>query len=279
MKTTQKIEILNNQLRGIDELANESSSFPSLEHVRWYESTKRCIKSIFGEESEYLKGFASISYGPGTNYDGNSPQQGLDNINAYFSGLESAKTKLLIMIDELSDMERLPENMPKISRSRRDRGNQSFPELQSCIENFHKDHPLANKCAFIMMQFTNTQLHKKIVDVTKASCAAHGIVALRADDKLYSDDLLPNVRTYMHGCGLGIAIFERLTSENFNPNVSLEVGYMMALGKPILLLKDSTLSALHSDLVGRLYQIFDTQSPQESIPSVIEKWLQNKALI
>jgi len=40
----------------------------------------------------------------------------------------------------------------------------------------------------------------------------------------------------MHGSAFGIAIFERLTSDIFNPNVSLEVGYMMAMHKPILYL-------------------------------------------
>ena len=31
-------------------------------------------------------------------------------------------------------------------------------------------------------------------------------------------------------------MFERLESERYNPNVALEVGYMMALGKPVCLL-------------------------------------------
>jgi len=134
------------------------------------------------------------------------------DIEAYLRGLDSAKNRLLVMIDELSEMESLEENNHKVSIPSANRAKQSFPVLQPFIENFQRDHPSPEKCAFIMMQFTNSRLHNEIVNTIKSSCASHGIVALRADDKSYSDDLLPNVRTYMHSCGLGIAIFERLTS-------------------------------------------------------------------
>jgi len=54
---------------------------------------------------------------------------------------------------------------------------------------------------------------------------------------------------------------------------------MMALNKPVLFLKDKTLRFLHTDLVGRLYEIFDAQSPNETVPAVLEKWLRNKSII
>lgn len=154
-----------------------------------------------------------------------------------------------------------------------------FPELAPFIKLFQADHPDPQHCAFIMMKYEETPLHKQIVKAVRETCSRHGIEALRADDKRYADDLLPNVRTYMHGCSFGIAVFERLTAEDFNPNVSLELGYMMARCKPICLLKDSTLPSLHSDLVGRLYEGFETQQPEESIPPVLEKWLRDKGII
>jgi len=154
-----------------------------------------------------------------------------------------------------------------------------IPELAPFIEAFRADHPDPSKCAFIMMRFADTDLHKACLDVVRDVCEGHNILALRADDKHYADDLLPNVRTFMHGCGFGIAIFERLIQDDFNPNVSLEVGYMMELGKPVLLLKDQTLRTLQTDLIGRLYSVFDTQNPGTTIPSVLEKWFRNKDVI
>lgn len=57
----------------------------------------------------------------------------------------------------------------------------------------------------------------------------HGIVGLRADDKEYMDDLFLNVKVYMHACDFGIAVYERIISDDFNPNVSLEVGYLFGM--------------------------------------------------
>lgn len=129
-----------------------------------------------------------------------------------------------------------------------------------------------------MMRFGSSKFYDEIVQEIRTICAEHGIIALRADDKSYADDLLPNVRTYMHGCGIGIAIFDRVSTDNHNPNVSLEVGYMMALDKPVLLLKDSTMSQLPSDLIGRLYKAFDVQSLHDSLKQVIDKWITEKGL-
>ena len=82
----------------------------------------------------------------------------------------------------------------------------------------------------------------------------------------------------MHGCDFGVALFERINSNDFNPNVSLEIGYMMAMNKPILFLKDRTLNSLHTDLIGKLYHEFDFQNPEEILAKVIDKWLKDKEI-
>jgi nucleoside 2-deoxyribosyltransferase len=155
----------------------------------------------------------------------------------------------------------------------------NFPELAPFVDHFQADHPEPSKCAFLMMKYEDTKLHQAIIESIRNTCAQHGIAVLRADDKRYADELLPNVRTYMHGCGFGIALFERIKKNDLNPNVSLEVGYMIAMGKPVCLLKDSTLPSLQTDLLGRLYEPFDTQNPETTIPPVLTKWLKDKSLI
>lgn len=77
----------------------------------------------------------------------------------------------------------------------------------------------------------------------------------------------------------GLAVFERLEEDDFNPNVSLEVGYMHALKKSVCLLKDRTLKTLQTDLVGKLYKIFDPQDPEATIPDELEKWIRDKDII
>lgn len=153
----------------------------------------------------------------------------------------------------------------------------SNPEIASGLEEFRMDYG-GKKTAFIMMQFATTKAHGEVVASLKAVLAPHGIVGLRADDKQYMDDLFPNVKVYMHGCDFGIAVFERITADDFNPNVSLEVGYMIGMRKDVLLLKDSTLKTLPTDLTGRLYREFDTQDISGTVPGVTEKWLRDKRL-
>ena len=172
-----------------------------------------------------------------------------------------------------------PRGQPSALRPDLRMTSADFPELAPSIQRFRSDHPDPQQCAFLMMKFQETPLHNRIIKAVRDTCSQHEIQALRADDKRYADDLLANVRTYMHGCSSGIAVLERLTEDEFNPNVSLEVGYMMAQGKPVCLLKDETLSFLHTDLLGRLYDPFDTQDPENTIPPVLQKWFRDKGIV
>ncbi len=154
-----------------------------------------------------------------------------------------------------------------------------FPELAPFVSKFRRDYSEETKTAFVMMIFADTDIHKKILAKVKGVLSPHGITALRADDKEYSDDLFTNIRTYMHCCDFGIAIFDRLLEDDINPNVSLEVGYMMGLNKLVCLLKDQTLKHLQSDLVGKLYKDFDPQHIEDTIGTNLEKWIKDKGFI
>jgi hypothetical protein len=154
----------------------------------------------------------------------------------------------------------------------------TIPEIAKEIESFNADHK-GKKTAFIIMQFSKTTAHDKIVLTIKDTLKKHGIIGLRADDKEYADDLFANIKTYMHCCDFGIGVFERILEDNFNPNVSIEVGYMMGLRKNVCLLKDQTLKNLPTDLMGKLYKQFDPQDVEKTLPDQIEKWMKDKGII
>lgn len=151
-------------------------------------------------------------------------------------------------------------------------------EIRESLERFQSDYPDPAKVAFLMMRFGRTQAHEQIVAGIKKALDPLGIAVIRADDKQYHDDLFPNVLTYVYGSGFGIAVFERIETEEFNPNVALEVGYMFALKKHLCLLKDKTLKTLHADLVGKLYRVFDPLNPVATIPKELSQWLKDKGL-
>ncbi len=150
--------------------------------------------------------------------------------------------------------------------------------IHDSLKRFRSAHRNADATCFIMMRFGKTRVHSKIETAIKKALKKHGLTGLLARDREFHEDLFPNIWTYVYGCAFGIAVFERLVTDEFNPNVALEVGYMLGLRKQVLLLKDQTLKALHTDLVGKLYREFDPQKPDKSIPGEIDSWLSDKGL-
>jgi hypothetical protein len=152
-------------------------------------------------------------------------------------------------------------------------------ELASSLAAFRADFPDPSRLAFVMMQFGTSAAHDQVWAAIRHALDPQQFVALRADSKQYHDNLLMNILTYVYGCRFGIAVFERIESEAFNPNVALEVEYMMGLGKPVCYLKERTLRTLRTDLVGQLYREFDLQTCEETIPPTLLKWMSDKGLM
>lgn len=151
--------------------------------------------------------------------------------------------------------------------------------ISESLAKFKIDYPDPSCLAFVMMQFSKGPAHNAILSGIRNALQTHGLIALRADDKAYNDDLFPNIQTYIYGCRFGIAVFERIESETINPNVSLEVGYMLGLGKSVCFLKDKTQKTLQTDLIGKLYVEFDPHDAANSIPQALFPWFDNKGFI
>jgi protein-tyrosine-phosphatase len=79
----------------------------------------------------------------------------------------------------------------------------------------------------------------------------------------------------MDACKLGIAVFDQLQTGGFNPNISLEIGYMLAGGSVPLLLKERCLPSLPSDIVGKLYREFDIKNLEVTIKKAMRGWLRD----
>lgn len=151
--------------------------------------------------------------------------------------------------------------------------------IRASVLRLFQDYPEYHNNCFLIMSFSPTKFHNKIQQILKHTFEKFQINLLRADGRSYSDDLLGNIETYLHGCSFAIAVFERLESEVYNPNVSFEVGYLHGLKKPICLLKERTMHRLHSDLMGKLYVEFDMQDIEGTLPLGLEKWMKDKKII
>ena len=149
--------------------------------------------------------------------------------------------------------------------------------LNTSLKKFRRQFPPRARIAFIMMRFEDGRVHKKISELIKETLKQFDIIGVRADEFDFHETLLHNVQTYVHGCDFGIAVFERVKDDTFNPNVAYEVGYLTALRKPVCILKDKTLNALPSDLLGALYVEFDTSELRKSIKSALRQWIARQA--
>lgn len=145
--------------------------------------------------------------------------------------------------------------------------------LENDLRGFLEDHPDPDRNVFVMMRFANTPQMNQIYQSIKNGLAEVGMRAVRADDRDYTGDLWSNIEVYLTGCKYGIAVFEDIEQRDFNPNVSLELGYLMGRGKRTLLLKEKRLPKVPSDVVHRLYKEFDIFDIDTSIKREIGRWI------
>jgi nucleoside 2-deoxyribosyltransferase len=75
----------------------------------------------------------------------------------------------------------------------------------------------------------------------------------------------------MSGCKYGVAVLENILQDEFDPNVALEYGFMRALGKPTLLLKEKRMGP-RADIIGTLLEQFDIFNIEMTIGDAINRW-------
>lgn len=95
-----------------------------------------------------------------------------------------------------------------------------------------------------------------------------------ASDRAMSDDLWTNVAAHMWASRYGIAIFEDRRGRGLNYNLTIEVGGMVITGRRCLLLKDSSIKSMPTDLVGMIYKPVDLDDPT-TVSQAVDDWLIN----
>jgi len=143
------------------------------------------------------------------------------------------------------------------SAARRIPLSQAPHRLRSAVLSLLSDHPNYLTNCFIIMPFRGTPFHNEVAAYLRKILRELGLNPLRADDKIYSDDVMANIEAYIYGCRFAVAVHDRFLSNHHNANVAMEVGYCMGMKKPVCLLKERTVEALPSDLQGRIYLPLD----------------------
>jgi len=150
--------------------------------------------------------------------------------------------------------------------------NAALPEIGNSLREFLQDHPDSSQTACLVVSSGATATADGIVDAIRSALKAHAVDGLLADDKPYHPERLLNLQTYLHGCGFTIAVVAAKDADDVDPNVSLGVGYAMAIKKPICLLKPVTVTTVETDLLSNLYRDFDAEQPETAIAEQIVQW-------
>jgi|ERR1043166_4391158 hypothetical protein len=278
-------------LKVIGHYAQNDCERGDLAYSRWTERFKKFLGVLPGERKRWEGQFSYVGLA-GTRVRESRRERFMrvygKKAIAFIGDLEEEISRGLIDVPAISfqieNDQRLDDFLAEIEeyKKREDEENREAGEssgIAASLELFREDFPDNSKVGFLIMRFGNTPAHGRIAKAVQDTLSLDGLNAVRADHKTYHDDVYGNVETYLRGCGFGIAIFERLETNNFNPNVALEIGHMFAQQKNVCILKDKTLDTLPTDIIGKLYHPFDPQAPETSIPPVLSKWLKDKRII
>ena len=167
-------------------------------------------------------------------------------------------------------------------------------KFQMNLESFYpptlKDEIITNKnkyknkkIAFIMSAFR----HNDYIEMAKDVLKSHGIIPVVAKGRVgkFDDKVWENILIHMNVCDFGIAIYaddsldnekDKKERDKMNPNVSIEVGYVLGLHKKVLFLKHDNLPKLPSDFGGEHYASFNNY---ETIKNSINEWLENRGFV
>lgn len=117
---------------------------------------------------------------------------------------------------------------------------------------------------------------KGALEATREACAAHGLELHLASDRQLHDDLWTNVSAHMWASRYGIGFFEDLATppRGLNYNLTTEVGSMLMTGRRCCLLKDPSIEALPTDLVGRIRKDVDLTDAQ-AVGKAIHAWIRH----
>lgn len=156
----------------------------------------------------------------------------------------------------------------------------SPPDLLKPLMEFLEAHPFDNN-VFGMTRFPEESGEEEADDpvapALKAArdvCEAHGLQFHLASDRQIVDDLWGNVTAHMWASRYGIAFFENRADMGLNYNLTIEVGGMLVLGRRTALLKDKSIEAMPTDLVGKIYKSIDLDKAN-TVKKALQTWIRD----
>jgi protein-tyrosine-phosphatase len=149
-----------------------------------------------------------------------------------------------------------------------------FGYLERYLHEFARVNPYLDRNVFIMMPFSG-QPAESIFKTVAAELSHHGLVPVRADQRAFAPVLWWNIVTYMLGSSYGLVIYQPYEDITYNPNVSIEAGFMLAQDRPVLFLANESLSRLPTDFSGHIYKTYSSARRTPTVRAAVKDWIAN----
>ena len=133
------------------------------------------------------------------------------------------------------------------------------------------------RSVFVMTKFpeANGELDKKLkdlIDLVFSGLSQRGLIPRLASGARFHEWLWDEVELHLLGCATGIAIVEDRYRPELNPNVAMEWGWMRAMGKRVLFLREKGFAHGRADLGGLRAWDFDWDSPEGGVSTALSEW-------
>ncbi|RII29633.1 MAG: hypothetical protein CXR30_09925 [Geobacter sp.] len=147
---------------------------------------------------------------------------------------------------------------------------------RTALSSFFKNGDF-EKSVFIMTKFPesdseNDKKLKNIIEVVCNGLTDRGLIPRLATGARYHDWLWDEVEIHLLGCSTGIAIVEDRYRPELNPNVAMEWGWMRAMGKRVLFLREDEFAHGRADLGGLRSWNFNWETPKTGVLAALSDW-------
>jgi hypothetical protein len=115
-----------------------------------------------------------------------------------------------------------------------------------------------------------------VIDNVKAAVAARGFTPRIALGLNYHRWLFDNVELFLLGCARGVAIVEDKYLPELNPNVALEWGWMVGMGRDVMFLREQSFAHDRADWTGLITATFDWADPAPGVTAAMKVFLPQK---
>lgn len=150
--------------------------------------------------------------------------------------------------------------------------------FQPLVDIFFKENPFFNQNVFVAMRLGDRKQGDDIELALRVALAKYGLIALRAKKRMYdvSGDPWMNACVYMIGCKYAVCVFEEGEKGELNPDIAMQAGFLGALNRPVLLLKEQELPVVTNDMFRAQYRKFDRDNISATVPVQIGLWAERE---